>query len=266
MKKIAAALASLALLLVSNAYAQLESLQPRVSFSAWRVMTLSGSQVMEGPYHYAPGKHRSEVSTQGQTFTAIVREDQQLLWMLMPPQNMYMEVSLDARELGNGAAFEGAEVVESRELGREDVNGQRTTKYEITVRDPSGETATGTLWATADMIPVKMDMVLEGGDRVVLELRDIEVGAQPDSLFEVPAGYTRLSLGNLGALGNALQGGPGSPGPAAQPGAFEEDSPNLAEEVATGAAEAAREGVTEGVRQGVRENVGRRIRGIFNRD
>jgi outer membrane lipoprotein-sorting protein len=270
MNKIAAALASSSLLLVSNVHAQLEDLQPRVSFSAWRVMTAADAPVMEGPYYYAPGKHRSEMTLEGQTFTAIIREDREVLWTLMPQQNMYLEVSFDAREFGNGGAFEGSEILESRELGSEEVNGQRTTKYEVTVRDPSGETASGTLWATRDMIPVKMDMVVDGGDHVVLELRDIEVGSQPDSLFEVPAGYTALSLGSLGGLRDIAQAFPGAqrqPGSASQPGGpSESDNPNLAEEVAEGAADGAREAVTEGVRDGVRENVGRRIRGIFNRD
>jgi len=266
MKKIAA-VASLTLLLGAGAHAQLDSLQPTVSFAAWRVMTVGGA-TMEGPYHYAPGKHRSEMSVQGQTVTAIVREDREVLWTLMPQQNMYMEVSFDARDLGAGGAFEGSDIVESRELGTEEVNGHRTTKYEVTVRDPSGETATGTLWATSQMIPVKMDMAVDGGERVVVELRNIEIGPQPDSLFEVPDGYTRFALGNLGAIAEAFQGaaagaGPGAAQPA-PPGAANE--PNFGEEIVEGAAEGAREGVTQGVRQGVRENVGRRIRGIFNRD
>lgn len=266
MKTIASALASAALLLVSQAYAQLESLEPRVPFSGWRVLSMEGSQVMEGPYYFTPGKHRTEATIEGQTFTAIIREDREVLWTLLPQQNMYMEISFDARELGSGGAFEGAEVIESRELGTETVNGQRTTKYEVTVRDPNGESATGTLWATADMIPVKMDMVVEGGEQVVLELRDIEIGPQADSLFEVPAGFTRLSLGNLGNLRSAFEGigaAGAEPQPAPSGGS---DEPGFAEEVAEGAAEGAREAVTDGVRQGVRENVGRRIRGIFNRD
>src|SRR5690606_5250072 len=152
----------------------------------------------------------SEMTVEGQTFTAIIREDREVLWTLMPQQNMYLEVSFDAREIGSGGAFEGAEVLQSRALGSEEVNGQRTTRYELTVRDPSGETASGALWATADMIPVKMDMVVEGGGHVVLELRDIQVGPQPDSLFDVPAGYTALSLGSLGGLRDLAQAFPGA--------------------------------------------------------
>ena len=259
------AVVSFAFLLASSAHAELDSLQPTVSFSAWRVMT-AGDTLIEGPYHYAPGKHRSEITMGGQTFIAIVREDRELLWTVMPQQNMYMEVTFDAAEAGNGSAFEGADVVESRELGTEDVNGHRTTKYEVTIRDRTGETATGTLWATAERIPVKMDMALDRGERVVIELRDIEIGPQSNDLFEVPAGYTRLALGNLGNLAGAFQGMIGNPAAEPAPGGSNEaDNPNFAEEVAQGAAEAAREGVTEGVRQGVRENVGRRIRGIFNR-
>lgn len=255
MNKNAAALASSALLLFCTitARAQLETLEPQVSFSAWRVMSAGDSLTMEGPYHYAPGKHRSEMAIEGQTITAIVREDREVLWTLMPQQNMYMEVSFDSREIGNGGAFEGSEIVESRRVGTEEVNGQSATKYEVTVRDPGGETATGTLWATEDMIPVKMDMVVQGGDRVVVELRDIEVGPQPDELFEVPAGYTKLSLGAFGNLGNAFQGLTGNP-------------PAPTDAANDGDADEAGEGAREGAADGVRENVGRRLRGIFNRE
>lgn len=279
MTKIAASLALAALLLVSSAHAQLEDLQPRVSFSGLRVIT-AGGRVMEGPYYYAPQKHRSEMTLEGQTVTGIVREDRQLLWTLMPQQNMYIEVSFDSRDARSGSAFEGAQVVESREVGTETVNGQRTTKYEVTVRDPSGTTASGTIWATSDRIPVKMDMLVDGGERVVVELKDIKIGPQPDSLFEVPAGYTALSLGSLGGLqdfarafsgaaqpsGAAQSVAPTQPAAPTQPTAPAGSSgPSFVEEVVGEAAEGAKEAVTDGVRDGVRDNVGRKIRGLFNR-
>jgi hypothetical protein len=262
MKKIIA-LTSLLSFFAFAAEAQLESLQPKVSFSAWRILSDGGALLMEGPYHYAPGKHRSEISAEGQRITAIVREDREVLWTLIPGQNMYMEVSFDARELGNGSLFEGSEVLESRELGTEQLNGQRTMKHDVTLREPSGETVTGTLWMTDDMIPVKMDMLVGRNDRVIMELRDIQVGPQPDALFEIPAGYTKLSF-PLGNIGNALRGASGNAderGDSAH-GPSENDQPGFAEELASGAADAAR----EGARQGVRENVGRRVRGIFNRN
>ena len=267
MKKIVATLSSFMLLLAATAHAQLE-LQPQVAFSASRVISVSGvDQAMEGPYYYSPGRHRSEMNAQGQSFTAIIREDRNLIWMLMPQLNMYMELSFDDRELGRGGAFEGAEVLQSRELGREDINGMRTTRYEVTVRNPDGDSATGTVWATAENIPMKMDMVVDSGERVVLELRDVRIGPQPDELFEVPAGYTGMSLGSIGSITNALQGAFGGAAEAGQAGASgaDQDDPGFAREVAEGAAEGARDAVSDGVRDGVRENVGRRIRGIFNR-
>ena len=192
-------------LVAFGAQAQLDSLRPEVSYSGWRVISDGKSSLMEGPYNYADGKHRSEISAGGQNFIAIVREDRDLLWTLMSEQKMYMEVSLDAREVGNGNAFEGAEIVESRRIGTEVVNDQRTTKYDVTLRDSNGQTVTGTLWATEQRVPVKMDMVVDGGSRFVVELRDIEVGPQRDELFEVPAGYTKFSMGSLGNLGNAFR-------------------------------------------------------------
>ena len=43
-----------------QAQAPLESLQPTVSFAAWRTIGDGSETTVEGPYHFAPGKHRNE--------------------------------------------------------------------------------------------------------------------------------------------------------------------------------------------------------------
>src|SRR5690606_7274845 len=99
----------------------LESLQPEVGFAAWRTIGDGTNTMMEGPYHYSPpGKHRNELQMQGQALTAIVREDLQTIWTLMPQQNMYMELSYDEPTT---PSFDAADVVESRFIGTEEING-----------------------------------------------------------------------------------------------------------------------------------------------
>src|SRR5690606_32435083 len=113
-------------------------------------------------------------------------------------------------------------------------------------------------------------MLVDGGSRIIVELRDIEVASQPDELFEVPAGFTKLSFGSLLNAGDALRNGAGNPvagdDGGARAGSDDSGQSSIAEDLASEDGEGAREGAQQGVRQGVRENVGRRIRGIFNRD
>src|SRR5690606_24243298 len=107
-----------------------------------------------------------------QSITAIVREDLQTIWTLMPQQNMYVELAYDDP---SAPSYDAAEVVESRFVGTEEINGRRANKYEMTVVDPGGANAAGTVWATEEGIPLRMDMTSDG-ERVVIELRDLEVG------------------------------------------------------------------------------------------
>lgn len=244
------AVAALAVLGVAEAQPPLESLQPDVAFEGWRVIGDGTNTVMEGPYHYSPpGKHRNELRMEGQTFTAIVREDLKTIWSLLPQQNLYMELSYDDP---SAPSFDAAEVVESRFVGTEEIDGRRANKYEMSVVDQTGANATGTVWATDEGIPLRMDMTAEG-ERTVIELRDVEVAPQPDALFEVPSGYTKLALGNLSGLAEAFGGLAESMG-AAGGAPSAEDAP-ASSDPAEGSSEAEEEG-------GLRD-VGRRLRGIF---
>lgn len=74
-------------------------------------------------------------------------------------------------------------------VGSETVKGRATVKYEWT--NAKGES--GTMWIDRKLrIRVKWQRKdLEG------ELQNIQEGAQPASLFEIPAGYTKFDEGGL---------------------------------------------------------------------
>jgi len=76
-----------------------------------------------------------------------------------------------------------------RRVGSDTVNGRSTIKYEGTSTD--GDTST--FWLDPKLrFPVKWEGKNGGG-----ELRNIQEGAQPANLFEVPAGYTRFDMGAM---------------------------------------------------------------------
>jgi hypothetical protein len=74
-------------------------------------------------------------------------------------------------------------------VGHDTVNGRSTIKYEGT--NAKGES--GTVWVDPKLrFPVKWAAKNGSG-----ELRNIQEGSQPASLFEVPSGYTKFDMGGM---------------------------------------------------------------------
>lgn len=72
-------------------------------------------------------------------------------------------------------------------MGSDSLNGRDTVKYEGVSK--KGEKMH--VWVDTKLhVVVKTD---EGG----FELRNIQEGSQPASLFEVPAGYTKFDMGAM---------------------------------------------------------------------
>lgn len=82
-----------------------------------------------------------------------------------------------------------------QKLGNEVVNGRSTVKYQ-------GTTAEGDVsyvWIDPKLrFPVKWQGKNSGG-----ELRNIQEGAQPASLFEIPSDYQKMDMGKMGMPGMA---------------------------------------------------------------
>jgi hypothetical protein len=77
-----------------------------------------------------------------------------------------------------------------KKIGSETVNGRDTVKYEGTATDG---TVTDVWLDPTLRFPVKWQGKNSGG-----ELRNISVGSQPASLFEVPAGFQKMDMGAMG--------------------------------------------------------------------
>jgi hypothetical protein len=78
-------------------------------------------------------------------------------------------------------------------VGSDTVNGRSTVKYEGT--NSKGQHST--VWLDSKLrFPVKWEGTNEKGG----ELQNIKEGHQPDSLFEPPAGFTKMDMGNMGGM------------------------------------------------------------------
>jgi hypothetical protein len=243
-------------------------IDPDAAYSATRYIESEEGQFEMKEYR-APQMFRADLLFEGEQGTMIMREDRQIAYLLMTSMNTYMEIPTD--QVLEAAFY--PQVVERIRVGRENVLGHDTTKYHGAFLDPDGIRSTGYMWVTDHGIPIKMDMVYEEpgerGERVRMELRDLQVGPQSAALFEVPEGYQPFSLGNIG---NLLRGG-GEPA-AAQPAAPASGSdqqetarapapsrPSVAEEAADAAADEARRTTVDEARRATQEG----LRSIFRR-
>jgi hypothetical protein len=180
----------------------------QAEFSAEVVDTQKQGASNQAKIYFARDKVRIESqgkSTQGGG-AIIVNYDTQTSVILMPQQHMYMETAAKTsnQKIGFGSAFFVTGDVENacgdwqksqsqggscHKVGADSVNGRSTVKYEST--NSSGEVSH--FWLDPKLrFPVKWEGKSSSG-----ELRNIQEGAQPASLFEIPAGFTKMDLGGM---------------------------------------------------------------------
>jgi hypothetical protein len=146
-------------------------------------------------------------NTRGGGGVVIMNFATQTTTILMAQQHMYMEMpaQMQSQRMSYAAAFFQTGDVENacgdwqkvsrnqggscHKVGSESVNGRNTVKYEAT--NAKGET--GNFWLDPKLrFPVKWNGKNSDG-----ELRNIHEGAQPASLFEIPAGFTKMDIGAM---------------------------------------------------------------------
>jgi hypothetical protein len=86
--------------------------------------------------------------------------------------------------------FPDGTVSEMRLLGKEKLHGRKTERWEITTTRPDQESMTTTQWYDPEL-KIAIREELPGG--YFRELRNIELGPQPEDLFKVPAGYRQTT-------------------------------------------------------------------------
>lgn len=122
---------------------------------------------------------------------AITRMDKNLVWILMPGQNMYMEQPLRPENVPATKDKMPGEI-ERKLMGTETIDGKTTNKYRIVYKVVDKEESIF-LWVAADSgFPVKTSAV-DGS--WTMEYKNLNIGKQSDAFFEIPAGYQKMSYG-----------------------------------------------------------------------
>ncbi len=176
----------------------------QVEFSAEIVDLQKPGTPTQGKIYFTKDKMRIESQASTRTGGAvIVNFATQTSMVLMAQRHMYMEMPAQSQSqrMGYTAAFFQTGGVENacgywqkmgpqgsscHKVGSETVKGRSTVKYETT--NASGDVSH--FWLDPKLrFPVKWDGKNNGG-----ELRNIQEGAQPASLFEAPAGFTKMEM------------------------------------------------------------------------
>lgn len=136
---------------------------------------------------------RQEMNISGEKQITIFRKDKGVVWILMPGQMMYMEMMAGRHK--NMAPVDPDElekIGKKKFIGKETVNGYMCSKYDFTFNDPSMGAAT--YWISEKLnFPVKMEMDGRSGP-MVMEYRNIQEKTVPDTFFNIPSGYQKMSM------------------------------------------------------------------------
>jgi hypothetical protein len=177
----------------------------QAEFSAEIVDLQKPGTPTQAKIYFAQDKMRVESQNSGPRGggAVVVNYATQTSMVLMAQQHMYMEMPMQAQSqrMAYTSAFFRAGDVENacgdwqkmghngatcRKVGSETVNGRNTVKYETT--SASGEVSH--FWLDPKIrFPVKWEGKNSSG-----ELRNVQEGTQPASLFEVPAGFTKMNI------------------------------------------------------------------------
>ena len=148
--------------------------------SATMVSTAEG-RTMTMKMYMKPNKYRTDSDQAGSS--TIVRRDLNKAWMILRPQKAYMEMAGATEEQVKMAEEKVKGEMSRKEVGKETVDGHPSIKYEVTAKVDNNVVKTYQWWATDINFPVET-AAMDGS--WAMEYRDIKIGSQPDSLFEVP--------------------------------------------------------------------------------
>jgi len=183
--------------------------EPQVEFSADSYVQ-TGNYTSESKIYRSIDKERRELDLGDSKQVVISRMDKNVIWMLMPAQKMYMEMSLSDQKAKQRAGDFSYEEVTRTVLGEEMVEGMKTTKSKINVKDSSGTTFQGFMWTTKDGITMKMNTVTVGKTQpfqIKMHLKNVKIGKQDPNLFEIPEGYIKMEMSfPLGGHGFGMEG------------------------------------------------------------
>ncbi|MEA3507752.1 MAG: DUF4412 domain-containing protein [Synergistota bacterium] len=163
-------------------------------FSADMAMNSAAGGEMTGKVFVKGNALRQEINTPMGVQALIVDPDAPVSYAVMPEQNMYMEIPKTQITLGEDETFEEkfSEQGKVTEMGDETVQGYDCRKYHVVFNDANAGEAT--IWLSEDLnYPIKVYSE-NPQDKLTVIYSNIQEEPQPDSLFTIPEGYTKMDM------------------------------------------------------------------------
>ena len=206
----------------------LVGLYPSAGFPADKVLSFSADRVLinlkDHTEHLSKTyvdnvRHREEIDTPdnknaldvcGKTIVQIFDPTRQSVWIVCPDKHSYLEqtahMPVEWPPLpGDPRLCDNSKGVACTKIGTETISGRTTERWDVVVTQGGKIVRQLAIWVDPKIaIPIRqevhpMDMAIE--------LRNIKEGPQPNSLFEVPAGFQKMEMPKP-PQGQAPQGQP----------------------------------------------------------
>lgn len=193
-------LMSLVLVLACWALPLQAQLSSPPQFSTDMTTKSPGGESTHGKMYFGGTRVRIDTNAGGREVQIINDLAKKTSYMIMPQQKMYMEMSAtgpmgahsrtpDVKPVDPNNPCANQEGVTCKKVGSETVNGRSCDKWEF-----RGEHRKQTVWIDQKLhFPVKSVT----SDGTIVEMTNIKEGAQPASLFQVPAGYQKMDMGGM---------------------------------------------------------------------
>lgn len=129
------------------------------------------------------------IERQGEPTYVIIRHDLNVMWVVLPDDGVYVELTVDPKMTPRIRETSPNEI-SRKPLGPRMVDGHPSEGYEITVKE-GPRTEIFYQWTATDInFPIRTEAA---SGEWLIEFRNIRTGIG-DSLFEVPEGYERAGI------------------------------------------------------------------------
>jgi outer membrane lipoprotein-sorting protein len=151
------------------------------------IVSNAGENTITGKFCFSDGKMRMGM----QEYVMISRMDKKVSWTLMPLTNTYTEQPLSFRTAAYMSTGKLKGEIGRVEIGPEAAGGIDCIKYKVTCKTGAKKRESLFLWMSSDYpIPVKT-ATIDG--KWSIEYSQIQTTiTNPDSLFEIPAGFSKI--------------------------------------------------------------------------
>lgn len=151
--------------------------------------TRIGKRTMTGKIYFQPDRWRVEMASADGPKVSISRMDRTVTWLLLPNRS-YVELPLRIDQIPRvGPTIEGE--IARKHVGTEPVSGRKTEKYEVTV-ESDGKRQIIYQWVAPDIKFAIKTASADGQWESVYS--SVTIGPQRPDLFDLPSGYTKVSV------------------------------------------------------------------------